>query len=50
MTDQTVSQTLDTLISTYKQLLTECYDALADNADPDQRAALRKALEQFIQE
>lgn len=45
-----VSQAFDTLIAKYKELLKQCYDALADDADPQQRATLREALGQFIQE
>lgn len=45
-----VSQAFDNLTAKYKELLKQCYDALADDADPQQRATLREALGQFIQE
>lgn len=51
MTEPTkVSDAFNTLIDKYKELLQQCYDALADDADPQQRATLREALGQFIQE
>lgn len=51
MTTRTeVSQAFDDLIAKYKEVLKQCYDALADDADPQQRATLRQALGQFIQE
>lgn len=44
-----VSQALDKLLEGYKRVLNQCYDALADDADPQERATLREALGKFIQ-
>lgn len=45
-----IAEAMTDLFAKYKEILALCYDALADDADPQQRATLREALGQFIKE
>jgi len=43
-----VNDPVDALIESYSKLLTQCYDALAEDVDQERRDVLREVLADFL--